>query len=92
MRRTAFVDDYLFAFSGAAVTAARTDEANVPVSVVVLNNLFENRLSNADDLQLFQNFVVGSSAVWGTSLFLVITGCVVGAIGSGIAVSRFLDV
>lgn len=61
-------------------------------SVYVLNNFFESRLSNAEDLQILQGFVVDSSEVFGTSVFLMVVGMLVGAIGSGIAVSRFLDV
>jgi cell division transport system permease protein len=61
-------------------------------SVYVLNNFFETRLSNAEDLQILQGFVVGSSEVLGTSVFIMVVGMLVGAIGSGIAVSKFLDV
>ncbi|HSL57463.1 MAG TPA: permease-like cell division protein FtsX [Acidimicrobiales bacterium] len=61
-------------------------------SVYVLNNFFETRLSNAEDLQILQGFVVDSSEVMSTSIFILVVGMLVGAIGSGIAVSRFLDV
>jgi cell division transport system permease protein len=61
-------------------------------SVYVLNNFFESRLSNAEDLQILQGFVVDSAEVMGTSIFLMVVGMLVGGIGSGIAVSRFLDV
>jgi len=43
-------------------------------------------------VQLFQNFAVNRSEVIGTGFFLIIVGMVVGAVGSAVAVSRFLDV
>ena len=62
-------------------------------SVVVLNNFFESKLSgNTDAFAILQGFVVDSSEVLGTSIFVLVVGMAVGAIGSGIAVSRYLDV
>ena len=61
-------------------------------AVVTLNNFFESRLSNADELVILQGFVVANSEVFGTSLFILVVGALVGTIGSGIAVTRFLDV
>jgi cell division transport system permease protein len=42
--------------------------------------------------QLFQQFYVSGSEVFGTGLFIVVVGAAIGAVGSAIAVSRFLDV
>jgi cell division transport system permease protein len=61
-------------------------------SVVVLNNFFESWLQNTDSFQVLQGFVVSGSELLGTSLFIFGVGMLVGAIGSGVAVSRFLDV
>lgn len=61
-------------------------------SVVVLNNFFESWLQNTESFQVLQGFVVSTSELVGTSVFIFVVGMLVGAIGSGIAVSRFLDV
>ena len=61
-------------------------------SVVVLNNFFESWLQNTETFAVLQGFVVSGSELLGTSLFILAVGMLVGAIGSGIAVSRFLDV
>ncbi len=61
-------------------------------AVVTLNNLFESRLSDADELVILQGFVVANSEVIGTSIFILVVGTVVGAIGSFFAVTRYLDV
>ncbi len=61
-------------------------------SVVVLNNFFESWLQNTESFAVLQGFVVSGSELLGTSLFILGVGMLVGAIGSGIAVSRFLDV
>ena len=42
--------------------------------------------------QLIEQFVVSSRDVFGTGVFILFMGAVVGAVGSAIAVSRFLDV
>lgn len=61
-------------------------------SVIVLNNFFESWLQNTETFAVLQGFVVSGSELLGTSLFILAVGMLVGAIGSGIAVSRFLDV
>jgi cell division transport system permease protein len=43
-------------------------------------------------VELFHEFAVSTNEVVGTGIFLVIVGMLVGAVGSAIAVSRFLDV
>ena len=45
-----------------------------------------------NDNQLIGQFVVSGSEVLGTGFFILVMGAVVGAAGSAIAVSRFLDV
>ena len=45
-----------------------------------------------EDNSLLQQFAVSSSDVLGTGIFLLVMGALVGAIGSALAVSRFLDV
>jgi len=61
-------------------------------SVVVLNNFFESWLQNTESFAVLQGFVVSTSELVGTSVFILVVGMLVGGIGSGIAVSRFLDV
>lgn len=51
--------------------------------------VIENALRNNS---LFHQFVVSSSDVMGTGIFILAMGAIVGAIGSAVAVSRFLDV
>jgi cell division transport system permease protein len=43
-------------------------------------------------VELFHEFAVSTNEVIGTGIFLVVVGMLVGAVGSAIAVSRFLDV
>jgi cell division transport system permease protein len=43
-------------------------------------------------VELFHEFAVSTSEVIGTGIFLIVVGMIVGAVGSAIAVSRFLDV
>jgi type II secretory pathway component PulF len=55
--------------------------------------LIESRISSANnDIQLFKQFLVTSSDVMGTGIFLLLVGVIVGTVGSLVAVSRFLDV
>jgi cell division transport system permease protein len=58
----------------------------------LLNAVFKHFFAGASGLRLLHSFVVDTSDVWGTSIFIVVVGCAVGVIGSGIAVTRFLDV
>ncbi len=61
-------------------------------AVFALNNVFESRLANDEGFALLRNFIVDTSDVWGTSMLILVVGCLVGVIGSGVAVTRFLDV
>ena len=58
----------------------------------MLNNLVESRVTEGQSLAILQNFSVSSSEVTGTLLFLLLVGVLVGTIGSGVAVSSYLDV
>lgn len=51
-----------------------------------------NSIRHARHLDLLRQFTVSSHEVVGTGIFLLVVGVVVGAMGSAIAVSRFLDV
>jgi len=70
---------------GAAVAAG---------GVFGLNRLFRDRLdvTGPQSFPLLQSFVVDSSHVVSTCVLLVVVGVVVGMVGSGIAVGRFVDV
>jgi cell division transport system permease protein len=61
-------------------------------SVVVLNRVMGNLQDDGDLSSVLQGFVVGQSEVIGTSLFVLCVGVIVGMIGSGFAVTRYLDV
>ena len=53
---------------------------------------FDRGLSNNRDLRMLEGFVITGGQMTFTTLLLIGVGCVIGALGSGIAVSRFLDV
>jgi cell division transport system permease protein len=54
--------------------------------------LVNDRTGPGESLALLQNFYVSAAEVRSTSLILVVVGVLVGTVGSGIAVTRFLDV
>lgn len=56
------------------------------------NRLMTTQLGNRSEIQFFQNFVVESGDVWSSGLLLLAVGAIVGTLGSGLAVTRFLDV
>lgn len=62
------------------------------VSVQGLNWAFDRGLSNNPDMKIFQGFVITGSQMSFNTILLIGLGCLIGALGSGIAVSRFLDV
>jgi cell division transport system permease protein len=51
-----------------------------------------NAVHGARHLDLLRQFTVNSQQVFGTGVFIVAVGVIVGAMGSAVAVSRFLDV
>jgi cell division transport system permease protein len=61
-------------------------------STWVLKRVFDTWLSNNQDLRIFQGFAISSGQLVSTWVLLLIFGCLVGAAGSGLAVSRYLDV
>jgi cell division transport system permease protein len=62
------------------------------IGVQGLNWAFDRGLSGNEDLRIFQGFVITGGQMSFTTLLLIGLGCLIGALGSGIAVSRFLDV
>jgi cell division transport system permease protein len=57
--------------------------------VFVIRNIAQHAVRH---VELFRQFTVNSHEVLGTGIFLVGVGMIVGALGSAVAVSRFLDV
>jgi cell division transport system permease protein len=57
--------------------------------VFVVRNFAQHAVRH---VELFHEFAVSGNEVIGTGLFLVFVGMIVGALGSAVAVSRFLDV
>ncbi len=62
------------------------------IGVQGLNWAFDRGLSSNRDLKIFQGFMITGGQMTFTTMLLVGLGCAIGALGSGIAVSRFLDV
>ncbi len=62
------------------------------VAVKVLNSLVESRVTEGESLAILQNFSVSTSEVNGTLFLLLFVGGLVGFLGSGVAVSSYLDV
>jgi cell division transport system permease protein len=61
--------------------------------VLLLRNFFERWIQGSNnDVQLFNQFLVTGTDVMGTGLLLLFVGMVVGAVGSFVAVHKFLDV
>jgi len=57
-----------------------------------VNAVLFRSLANEDYLELFSEFDFTTGTVIGQSIWLVLAGALIGAIGSGFAVGRFLDV
>lgn len=57
--------------------------------VVLGRNLLLDAIRNNE---LFKQFYVSSSEVLGTGILMILVGVIVGAVGSAVAVNRFLDV
>jgi cell division transport system permease protein len=62
------------------------------VGLAIFRPIFEGWLPPADQFPIFSGFVPASSDMLPIYLLLMLMGCLVGAAGAGIAVSRFLDV
>lgn len=61
-------------------------------AVWLIIDFIESKLTDTETINLFQGFAVHSSEQLGVSILLVTVGCLVGVIGSFVAVTRFLDV
>jgi cell division transport system permease protein len=64
----------------------------VAALLVTLGRTFLQRNLESSSLQLIQQMLVSGREVAGTAIFLVVVGAAVGALGSAVAVRRFLDV
>ncbi len=53
---------------------------------------FQRWLPNPQDFPLVNGFVLSTRELFTIYALMLITGCVVGVIGAGVAVTRFLDV
>src|SRR6476659_2705871 len=61
-------------------------------ALMIFKPFFAQWLPSSEDFPLVSGFVLTTSELVGIYVLLGITGCVVGAIGAGVAVTRFLDV
>ena len=61
-------------------------------AVILIINFIESKLTDTETINLFQGFAVHSSEQVGVAVLLLVVGCLVGVIGSFVAVTRFLDV
>lgn len=61
-------------------------------TLIGLSGFVEGWVPPPDKYPLFAGFVPATSDILGTSVLIAILGCIVGAIGAGVAVTRFLDV
>jgi len=62
----------------------------VPV-LFLLNNILKDFVSD-EDLVLLQSLLVENSFVWNTSIYVLLLGAGIGALGSGFVVGRYVDV
>lgn len=62
------------------------------LSLAAFKPFFEQWLPNPEDFPLVSGFAVGGSELSIIYLLLFAVGCLVGAVGAGVAVTRFLDV
>src|SRR3954452_9646209 len=62
------------------------------IALALFRPVFEGWLPPADQFPIFSGFVPASSDMLPIYLLLVVVGSVIGAMGAGIAVTRFLDV
>ena len=57
----------------------------------LLNNILRDFV-NDDDLVLLRDLMLENSSVWSTSVYVLLLGAGIGALGSGFVVSRYVDV
>ena len=60
--------------------------------LAIAREFIDDLVTGQSGLALFQQFAVSTSEVTGTGLLILLVGVVAGTVGSGVAVSRFLDV
>ncbi len=66
----------------------------IPAAVAVwfLGTRINDSGSSKSSVAILQGLYVSSGEVWTVIAGMIVVGCLVGVIGSGVAVSRFLDV
>ncbi len=62
------------------------------IGLVAIRPLFEGWLPKASEIPLVSGFTVSTGSLIGIYLLLLVVGALVGTIGAGVAVTRFLDV
>ncbi len=60
-------------------------------ALFLLNNILRDFVSD-EDLVLLQSLLVENSFVWSTSVYVLLLGAGIGALGSGFVVGRYVDV
>ncbi|MEM7339363.1 MAG: permease-like cell division protein FtsX [Actinomycetota bacterium] len=61
------------------------------LSVFALNQAITRALAGENSLRLFESFALSTGSVLLISLYLLIVGAILGGLGAGIAVTRYLD-
>jgi len=61
-------------------------------ALILIRPVFEGWLPKASEIPLVSGFTVGTGSLIGIYLLLAVVGALVGTIGAGVAVTRFLDV
>src|SRR6478735_3985222 len=62
------------------------------VTLVAFRPFFEGWLPKPEEIPLVSGFTIGTGSLFGIYVLLGVVGALVGTIGAGVAVSRFLDV
>jgi cell division transport system permease protein len=62
------------------------------IGLVIIKPFFEGWLPKPEEIPLVSGFTVGTGSLIGIYLLLAVVGALVGTIGAGVAVTRFLDV
>lgn len=65
--------------------------AGIAFALVIATRVIMSAIAEDHDYKLLSQLVVSPSQALGTGLFVVLVGVVVGAVGSFVAVHRFLD-
>jgi len=62
------------------------------IFLVIIKPFFDGWLPKPDEIPLVSGFTVGGASLFGIYALVAIVGALVGTIGAGVAVTRFLDV